>query len=182
MSYFSKILEILEKEWIETVELKRGEFLCKKGQNHPNFYFVVKGALHVYMEDKKEQHTFRFGYENRIIAPLDSFISNKPTKFYIQAIKNSELKRISRERFLEVFNANDTYKDLWLEFLKSIVMNQLTREMDVITYSPIERIERLCKRSPHILQEIPHKYVASYLRMQPETFSRLLKNIDFNQL
>ncbi len=177
MSYFSKILEILEKEWIETVELKRGEFLCKKGQNHPHFYFVVKGTLHVYMEDKKEQHTFRFGYENSIITPLDSFISNNPTKFFIQAIKNSELKRISRERFLEIFNSNDAYKNLWLEFLKSIVMNQLTREIDVITYSPLERIERLYKRSPHIFQEIPQKYIASYLRMKPETLSRLINNL-----
>jgi hypothetical protein len=32
------------------------------------------------------------------------------------------------------------------------------------------------KRSPQLFQEIPNKHIASYLRMSPETLSRLKKS------
>jgi hypothetical protein len=38
---------------------------------------------------------------------------------------------------------------------------------------PERRLARLLKRSPHIFQLVPKKYIASYLRMTPETLSRL---------
>ena len=81
-----------------------------------------------------------------------------------------------RDYFLQVFNSNETYKDLWDEFLKEMIISQLEREIDLITYTPIERFERLYKRSSHLFQEIPHKYIASYLRMKPETLSRLMNS------
>ena len=51
-------------------------------------------------------------------------------------------------------------------------------ENDLIIYSPQKRFERVFKRSPQLFQEIPQKYIASYLRMTPETLSRILKNLD----
>ena len=54
----------------------------------------------------------------------------------------------------------------------------LEREVDLITYSPQKRFERVFERSPQLFQEIPQKYIASYLRMTPETLSRILKNVD----
>lgn len=176
MSVFLSMLTILENEWSEIIELERGDFLCKKGDIHPYFYLVEKGSLHVYIEDSKEMHTFRFGYQNSIITPLDSFLTKKSTQFFIKAIKSTQLKRISTDRFLEIFSANEVHKNLWNEFLKEMIVGQLEREIDLITYTPMERFERLYKRSPHLFQEIPHKYIASYLRMKPETLSRLMNN------
>jgi CRP-like cAMP-binding protein len=54
----------------------------------------------------------------------------------------------------------------------------MERENDLIIYSPQKRVERVFKRSPQLFQEIPQKYIASYLRMTPETLSRILKNLD----
>jgi hypothetical protein len=46
--------------------------------------------------------------------------------------------------------------------------------------APAERYERVLKRSPKLFQEVPNKYIANYLRMSPETLSRL-KNLEFSQ-
>ena len=52
----------------------------------------------------------------------------------------------------------------------------MERELDLLTSSPHERIQRVLKRSPQVFQEIPAKYIASYLRMTPETLSRILNS------
>jgi len=55
-------------------------------------------------------------------------------------------------------------------------VQQLEREIDLLHPSAKERYKRLAERSPQILQEVPHKYIADYLRMSPETLSRITKS------
>ncbi len=56
-----------------------------------------------------------------------------------------------------------------------LTLQQLEREIDILTKSPKERYERVLRRSPQLFQEIPNKHIANYLRMSPETLSRLKK-------
>jgi lipocalin len=56
------------------------------------------------------------------------------------------------------------------------VYQQIEREKDILTASPRERYLRVLKRSPQLFQEIPDKYIANYLRMSPETLSRMKKS------
>ena len=75
-------------------------------------------------------------------------------------------------------NASPENKEVWLQLLQEFVHQQIERENDLITFSPQKRFERVFKRSPQLFQEIPQKYIASYLRMTPETLSRILKSLD----
>ena len=60
--------------------------------------------------------------------------------------------------------------------LEELFAQQIEREIDILTHSPVERYKRVLERSPQLFQEIPAKYIASYLRMTPETLSRIQKS------
>ena len=64
---------------------------------------------------------------------------------------------------------------LWKQILELLVYQQMEREIDLLTYSPQKRYERVLQRSPQLCQEIPSKYITSYLRMSPDLLSRLKK-------
>lgn len=49
----------------------------------------------------------------------------------------------------------------------------MEHEIDLLMPEPAHRLARLRARSPGIFQHVPKKYLASYLRMTPETLSRL---------
>lgn len=181
MSTYDSILALLEDQWTATITLKRNEFLVKKGMVHTNLYYITEGSVRVFIEDEFEDHTIRFGYKNSIMGALDSFLNEEPTVFYIQALKKCTLKMISKTDYMKFINSREEYKVLWEKMLEDFVLQQIDREIDLITYSPQKRFERVFRRSPHLFQEIPQKYIASYLRMTPETLSRILKNLDSNQ-
>jgi len=61
----------------------------------------------------------------------------------------------------------------YIALLETLVVQQMERELDLLTPSPLGRLARVQQRSPHLFQEIPLKYIASYLRMTPETLSRI---------
>lgn len=171
-----QIIENTPEAWKGELSLKRNEYLKVKGSTDTNLYYVKSGSLRVFIEDEFEEHTIRFGYEGNFISSLDSYITEKPSPFYIQAIRAAELKVITKEAFTEIINSKTEYLQLWQQILAGLVFQQMEREVDILTYSPAERYRRVLERSPQLFQEIPAKYIASYLRMTPETLSRIRKS------
>lgn len=166
-----ELIELFEK----TITLERNEFLKVKGSIDTNLYYIESGSLRVFVLDDYEEQTIRFGYKENLIVSLDSFLTGKPSEFFIQAIKKTVIKVISKaqiENFLEI----ETNRVLWTKILENLVIQQMEREIDILTNSPKERYQRVLKRSPQLFQEIPHRHIANYLRMSAETLSRLKKS------
>ena len=162
--------------WERNTSLNRNEFLKVQGSIDTNLYFVITGAFRVFITEEYEEHTIRFGYKDNIIGALDSFITDQPSDLHIQALKKSEVKSITKSVFMDFINADDENVRIWQSILEGLVYQQMERERDILTSSPLERYKRVLKRSPQLFQEIPNKYIASYLRMTPETLSRLKKS------
>lgn len=162
--------------WDGKVSLKRNDFLKAVGTIDTSLYYIVSGSVRMSLISKNKEHVIRFGYKNNFIAALDSFISGKPSDFCIQAIKSSELKFISKATHTSLINQSSDNSYLWSSILEQLVTQQLEREKDLLMTTPKERFYKVHNRSPHLFQEIPHKYIASYLRMSPETLSRLKKS------
>lgn len=156
--------------------LNRNEYLSTSGTIDTDIYFIKEGSLKVYVINNGEEQIIRFGYQNNIIVSLDSFLSGKPSDFYIQAIKKSIVKVISKADIMAFLNSDPIYLKLWIAILEDMVLQQIEREKDLLITLPKERYERVLKRSPQLFQEIPNKHIANYLRMKPETLSRLKKS------
>lgn len=180
MNPISTLIDKINNEdlWDGEATIQRNEYLKVKGSIDTNLYLVKNGSLRIFVidEDEDEEHTIRFGYKNNLIASLDSFISNKPSELYIQALKKTTLKIIKKENYIAFIESSKENKKLWLAILENFVLQQMERERDILTSSPLERYNRVLKRSPQLFQEIPNKYIASYLRMTPETLSRIKKS------
>ena len=166
-----EIIELSEK----TIVIDRNEFLKVKGSIDTNVYYVESGSLRVFVLDDCEEQVIRFGYKENLIVSLDSFLTGKPSVFFIQAIKKTVLKVITKEQIDDFLKAQSSMI-LWTKILENLIVQQLEREIDILTNSPKERYQRVLKRSPQLFQEIPNKHIANYLRMSPETLSRLKKS------
>ncbi|WP_024770330.1 Crp/Fnr family transcriptional regulator [Aquimarina macrocephali] len=178
MNPISTLLEEINSQdlWDKELKLDRNEYLKVKGSVDTNGYLVVDGSLRIFVIDEFEEHTIRFGYRNNFIAALDSFINEKPSDFYIQALKKTTLKVIKKANLMNFVLSSPEHTKTWYLILENFVLQQMERERDILTTSPVERYNRVLKRSPQLFQEIPNKYIASYLRMTPETLSRIKKS------
>ncbi|AXP82644.1 hypothetical protein CJ739_3582 [Mariniflexile rhizosphaerae] len=166
-----EIIDLSDK----TITIDRNEFLKVKGSIDTNVYYVESGSLRVFVLDNYEEQTIRFGYKENLIASLDSFLTGQPSDLFIQAIKKTVIKVITKPQ-IDHFLKTETNRVLWTKILENLVIQQMEREIDILTNSPKERYQRVLKRSPQLFQEIPNKYIANYLRMSAETLSRLKKS------
>ena len=178
MSPITKLFQAIESQnfWEKTIYLKRNVNLVEPLKNNSNLYYVVSGCVIVYREEEPNEQLIRFGYEGSFICCLDSFLNNEVSEFGIKAIKETQVKCISKTTFFEFINSSSTFQKLWIHILNQLVLQCIDREKDLLTSSPESRYQRVLKRSPQLFQMVPHKYIASYLRMSPETLSRLKKS------
>jgi hypothetical protein len=53
----------------------------------------------------------------------------------------------------------------------------LERLVELECFSSEEKFKKLLHRSPHMLQLVPHKYLANYLGIEATNFSKLINKI-----
>lgn len=151
------------------VHYKKGHILTAEGEVENNLYFIEDGAVKIYYQSELGEHIVRLGYNGSILNSLSSFFNRKPSELFIETIRVSKVKTLKRSHVMDIVASSHGYP----EFLEGLLVQQLDREIDLLHDSPHQRLERVLKRSPHLFQHVPLKYIASYLRMSPETLSRI---------
>lgn len=159
---------------------KQNELITEAGRIEKNFYVVLEGVQAIYLLNQKgEKLILGFSYSGSPSGIFDSFIHQKPADTFLEALKPSKLLGISRTNYLHLF---ETYPDFYKwghQFFQEILFGRLYREVELLTLSAEERYVAFMRRCPEELKVIPQKYLASYLNMKPETFSRLRASVSY---
>ena len=153
--------------------LAKGEMLVREGDVEQNLYYIENGAVRAFILTEFEELTIRFGYEGSFINSLSSYITGKPSELYIDAIRKTDIRVVPKQDVIKLAQKDAESQQQYIALLELLICQQIEREVDLLTVSPSERLNRVLKRSPNLFQEIPLKYIASYLRMTPETLSRV---------
>lgn len=174
----NEILRLIKAHNLATTVrvLKRNDLLMAPQQIEKHISIVTSGALRIYTMLDDEEQDIRFSYTGSAVTALDSFISGKPTTFYIQALRKTEIIQINKTDFNTFIDSDHETLKIWNKVLLTQIQQLMEREIDLLQLSPKDRYMRVFNRSPQLFQEIPSKYIASYLRMTPETLSRLQRS------
>jgi CRP-like cAMP-binding protein len=159
--------------WNKEVQLNRYDFLIRQGQVGQGLYLVVSGALRIYYPLPDEETCVGFGHPQTLLVSFPSFVDNKPSDYYIQALKKSELPGICKADFIQLMQDRPSIRCFWYEQREKALVSKIEWKVDLLLPEPEQRLQRVMQRSPHLFQHIPKKYIASYLRMSPETLSRI---------
>jgi CRP-like cAMP-binding protein len=156
---------------------KKGHFLME-GDVCTNIAYINKGCLRRYIIDNHSKEVIlNFSLENYWIGDLESFIFQKSTIYYVQALEDSELLLISRNNFFRANEELPKFKKFHDDKVQRNHYYTLKRLSDAKSATPEEKYLSLIKEQPQLFQRIPLHYIASYLGIEPESLSRLRKRI-----
>lgn len=174
-----RYVKLTDMDWAEVgpcwkrYTFAKGDLVSQVGRVETRAYIVDQGVQRMYFEHDGNEHCLGFAYGHSWSGDYDSFLGQRPGRFQVQALTDSVLVGIERNDLLRLYDrvpAMDRWGRLIVE---ELMQGRATREIEQLTLSAEERYRKLLKRSPHLLQLVPQKDIASYLRMTPETFSRL---------
>lgn len=160
--------------WTKEAVVRRSSFLLRPGQTEQQLYFVQHGLLRiVYPTAASEEICVGFGHGGTLLCSFPSFVTGRPSEYAIQALRQSGLIAIGRAEFLAFLEHYPAFARFWRFELEKALIGRMEHEIDLLLPEPGQRLARLRQRNPRIFQLVPRKYLASYLRMTPETLSRL---------
>ncbi|MBC7652127.1 MAG: Crp/Fnr family transcriptional regulator [Deinococcales bacterium] len=174
-NFTNKLIGAFNLHGTKKVVLK-GTNILIEGEIEKHIYLIESGAVRVYYLTELQEKVIRVGYKGSIINSLSSFLKQTPSEFFVEAIRKTVLQVIDKSVFTKLVTSDAESTQQYIHLLETLITQQIDREIDLLVTSPTERLERVLHRSPHLFQEIPLKYIASYLRMQPETLSRIRKS------
>jgi CRP/FNR family transcriptional regulator, anaerobic regulatory protein len=178
-STIERYVKLSDAEWGEvspcwsTFHFPKGAFVSQVGRVERRFYIVEEGVQRLFFEHDGNEHCLGFSYDHSWSGDYDSFVGQRPGRFQVQAVTNSVLVGIERVDLLRLFDRIPAMERWGRLILEELVQGRATREIEQLTLSAEERYRRLLQRSPQLLRLVAQKDIASYLRMTPETFSRL---------
>lgn len=162
----------------EPFSAPRKEILTLAGEPERYLYFVTEGVQRVYFVDAAgREATLVFTYAPSFGGVLDALLQREPSRYFYETLTPSEFFRLPAD---ELFALMKKYPDLETLMRKGVtgaLAGVLERLAEVQSFSSEERFRSLLKRSPHILQLVPHKYLANYLGIDPTNFSKFINSV-----
>lgn len=170
-----------EREWLELADIwdpydaKRKEIITTAGNTEKYLYFVTEGVQRVYYFDEQEREaTIIFTYAPSFGGVLDSMMLQQPSRFYYETLTPSKFIRTPFSRLSQLIQTYPAIESMIRQGITTSLSGVLERLVELQCYSSEEKFKKLLQRSPHILQTIPHKYLANYLGIDATNFSKLI--------
>lgn len=161
----------------QPVEFARKQVVTRQGDIEHYVYFVLEGVQRAYIQHRDKESTLVFSYENSFSGIIDSFFVQQPSKYCLETLTRSRMLRIHYADFMRLL---DKYRSVesWTRIaLMATLAGTLERNIELLSFTAEERFTTLLRRSPQVLNMIPHKYLASYIGVDPATFSKLLATV-----
>lgn len=159
---------------IHKASLARNEILLKDGEVSRNAAFILKGAVRSYfIDDKGNEHTVNFTFENEPLVAMDSFFQQTPSATYAVTLEPTEILYTSYQEFIAFMEAYPKYESVVRKIFSQYMVLEGQHAKLLRISSSRERYEALVRTQPKVLQRVPLKYIASYLDMALETLSRV---------
>ena len=163
--------------WTEC-SAKRKEQLTIIGEREKYLYFVIEGIQRVYyFDDQNREATLVFTYAPSFGGVLDSLMMQQPSKYYYETLTPSKFLRTPAQELHALIDRYPSIEKLIRKGITASLSGLLERLVELQCFTSEERFRKLLERSPHILQLIPHKYLANYIGIDATNFSKLINSV-----
>ncbi|MES2812856.1 MAG: Crp/Fnr family transcriptional regulator [Bacteroidota bacterium] len=163
--------------YFSPLSLKKNEYLVEQDEICEYFCFIESGILQHAIMVLDEEKTTYLALQNSVTSSLNSFLHQIPSRKSIKALTPSKLWVIDLKTFKELSKNNAAFHQFYHTIIEKQICLIDDYRIDLLTLTPEERYKKLLLSEPHLLQEVPLHYLASFLGISSRHMSRIRKNV-----
>ena len=173
------LIEYLGKN-LKTKNLRKKDFLLKKGHVSKDICFINKGLLRCfYIFDDKEVSSW-FMKEGDVIVSVESFFKQVESHESIQALEDCVLYYITYDELQFIYRNFQEFNFVGRVLTEKYYALSEQRLYAMRMQSGIDRYTYLMERHNELVQKVPSKFIASYLGVGEVTLSRIKRRLQFS--
>lgn len=180
---FENITPLSDSDWqifssqLERKRIPKKTILLGKGKTERYLSFMITGTIRLYIPKIDNDLTFGFVFDNQFFSAYDSFLNQTPSEYQIETLSDIDMWRISYNNLQEVYLNSNNGNLIGRKMAEHLFLLKAKRELSLLNKTAEERYLELFSERPILLQQIPLKYIASYIGVTPQALSRIRKRI-----
>jgi CRP-like cAMP-binding protein len=169
---FSEHDAILFEKYTTKKSLNKDEFLLKEGQVCQSVFYVLAGSFYQFQTREIDENIVDLHLPNEWMFNQLSFTNQSASTTSIKAFIKSEVIELRLSRLHDLISQSKAF----LQFGR--IFNQGASRVYFFDSSltPTQKYDYIKAAKPLIPQTFPVKMIASYLKIAPETLSRVRAN------
>ncbi|MBZ9786655.1 Crp/Fnr family transcriptional regulator [Psychroflexus sp. CAK57W] len=184
-AYLDQIADISQSDWEYFTSKLEPRFFSKKTiflrqnevENHISF--IESGVVRLFIpkEDPSKEITFGFCFKDEFVSAYDSFLTQSPTAYQLQALSDTKMMSITYGDLQLVYKHTELGNLIGRLTAERLFLIKSKREQNLLHLSAEERYLNLFKERPELLKEVPLKYISSYIGVTSQALSRIRKRL-----
>lgn len=162
---------ISQKVKIRRFEKKEKVIGIGEMENHLNF--VVRGLARKYFIRGRDEIITQIAKESDLINSSFSFLNRTPSTYIVETIEPTVFFSITKDDLELLYQQNHKMEHLGRLIVTALFLQKEEWDHERMRLNTRERFVEFVRNNSDLLQRVPQKYLASYLNIKPETFSRL---------
>jgi CRP-like cAMP-binding protein len=160
--------KLFEKHSVKK-QIAKGEIILNEREICRCFYFILSGSFFQLKASDKEDIIIDLHLPGEWMFNQQSLTGQAPSETSIMCFSNAEVIELG----LTGFHCLSSQSQAFLQFGKILNQPKYRTAIYDNAMSPAEKYDFIAETKPLLLQEFPLKMIASYLKVTPETLSRV---------
>jgi CRP-like cAMP-binding protein len=177
--YLGRFMPITREELIDLLQyceirkFDKRTIIVREGEIDNYLNLVVKGLVRKYLPVKKGEVTLQLATEGHVVQSEISYLTKTPSMVILETLEPTILVSLTHDKMEEALDKFPKGERLGRLILAGMFIKKDDNRYNRLLKTTRERFFEYMEHHPHMLQRVPQKYLASYLQIKPETFSRL---------
>jgi CRP-like cAMP-binding protein len=177
-NYFDRFLPMTPDEikglmsYCDLRKFDKHSILLQEGETDNYLNMIVTGIVIKYAKVRNKKMILQLSTEGHVINSEISFLTRTPSQVYLETLEPTVMVSLRYDKMEEALSLFPKGERLGRLIQEGMYLKKDERRYAMLSKSMRERFIDYVKQHPHMLQRVPQKYLASYLNITSETFSR----------
>ena len=171
-------LKLVKKSFV-ALEVDANTVLLKQGQIANHIYFLSKGIVKGYENNDGKNVICQLIPKENFFTSLESFFHQKPSTEFLQTITDCKIAVINKQDLDYLIEKIPSFSVLVQEVTNLHLSCKIERVKDFQTLSAKQRYKKFMVQYPKLALEVSIDNIASYLGMEPQSLSRIRRQLTF---
>lgn len=184
-AYLEELATISKEDWdfftskLQRQVIPKKTIFLKVNEIENTISFVESGVVRLFMpkENPDKEITFGFSFNNQFVSAYDSFLTQKPSAYQLQALTETTLLSITHSDLQDVYKTTQIGNLIGRLTAERLFLLKSKREQNLLNLTAEQRYVKLFKERPELLRVIPLKYISSYIGVTAQALSRIRKRM-----
>jgi CRP-like cAMP-binding protein len=177
-AYFDRFLPMTPEEikglmsYCDLRQFQKNTVFLGEGETDDYLNMIISGLVIKYAKIGSKKMILQLSTEGHVINSEISFLTRTPSKVYLETLEPTTMVSLRNDKMEEALAFFPKGERLGRLIQEGMYIKKDDRRYEMLSKSMRERFLHYVECHPHMIQRVPQKYLASYLNITSETFSR----------